>query len=202
MRTATRYNACVITASLKVILACVSITVAIGGAGLALAGGSVPGQAQGWTGITNPRDIIEAREALMVEIEELMEPIDTYTVDNTISADTVTEAADKISAMLLAVPHLFPPTTNLYDPGAEQPVTLALPGIWKDFPAFYEMASVASSTAAILVETTDPDALRTGALKLRGTCDACHALFLRPYQPPEVTDEDRNFDFDSVFHKD
>lgn len=138
----------------------------------------------------------------MVEIEELMRPIDTYTVDNNVSPDAVTTAADTISAMLLAVPHLFPPTTNLYDPNSAEPATLALPGIWEDFPAFYGLASAASNSAATLVETTDPAALRAGALKLRATCDACHALFLRPYQPSEVTDEDRNFDFDSVFLKD
>ena len=39
--------------------------------------------------------------------------------------------------MLLAVPLLFPPTTNLYDPKAETPTTIALPAIWQSFPAFY-----------------------------------------------------------------
>ena len=45
--------------------------------------------------------------------------------------------------MLLALPHLFPPTTNLYDPKAAQPATLALPPIWKDFDSFYTLAGAA-----------------------------------------------------------
>lgn len=190
-----------ITSTTLIIQAYAFIVIAAAPAGQVLADGPAPGRGQGWTGITKPRDLIEAREALMIEIEELMEPIDTYTVDNTVSPGAVTDAADKIAAMLLAVPHLFPPTTNLYDPGAEQPETLALPGIWKDFPVFYKMAAAASQSATALAGTTDPTALRTGALNLRESCDACHALFLRPYQAPEVTDEDRNFDFNSVFNK-
>ena len=40
--------------------------------------------------------------------------------------------------------------------------------------------------------------LRAEGLALRASCDACHALFLRPYHESKVTDADVNFDFDSV----
>jgi hypothetical protein len=33
---------------------------------------------------------------------------------------------------------------------------------------------------------------------MRAACDTCHAAFMKAYTPPQVTDEDRNFDFDSV----
>ena len=61
------------------------------------------------------------------------------------------------------------------------------------------MANASVDAAFALADAGDPDALRNGALKLRATCDACHALHLRPYVPSTVTEEDKNFDFDSLF---
>ena len=166
-----------------------------------LAADNVAGQGQGWTGITKPQDLILARESLMVELEELMKPIDTYTVDNTISTETVTANAKTISAILLAVPHLFPPTTNLYDPRVDQPKTLALPKIWEDFPAFYGMATATSQVADKLAHTTDAAALHDVAVDLREACETCHETFELPYHPHVPTAEELKFDFDSVFKK-
>jgi hypothetical protein len=98
--------------------------------GVALAADPTPGQGPGWTGVTKPRDVITARQELMEHIELLMEPIDTITVKDVSNAEQLHTSAEAISAMLLAVPHLFPPTTNLYDPKAEEQATLALPSIW------------------------------------------------------------------------
>jgi len=170
-------------------------------AGIALAADAAPGQGPGWTGITNPQDVIRARQELMEHIEELMQPIDTIQVKDTNDLDTLRGNAEIISAMLLAVPHLFPPTTNRYDPKAEEPATLALPAIWKDFGSFYELATAASSAAQTMAETKGKEPLRTASLKLRASCDACHALYLRPYAPPKVLDSDRAFDFDSALPK-
>ena len=167
----------------------------------ALAEGPTPGQGQGWTGITNPQDLILTRELLMTELEDLMKPIDTYTVDNSISLKTITTNAKTISAMLLTVPHLFPPTTNLYDPRVEQPVTLALPKIWQQFEAFYAMAAATSKMADTLAHESGPAALHTGAEDLREACEACHEEFVLPYEPHEPTAEELNFDFDSLFKK-
>ena len=167
----------------------------------ARAGDTDPGQGQGWTGVTNPQDLILARETLMVELEELMKPIDTFTVDKSINPSIITTNARTISAMLLAVPHLFPPTTNLYDPRAKLPVTLALPRIWEEFATFYAMASATSKLAETLAYTTDPVALDAGADNLREACEACHETFELPYEPPEPSEEDLNFDFDSIFKK-
>jgi hypothetical protein len=36
---------------------------------------------------------------------------------------------------------------------------------------------------------------------LRASCDACHAGFMKPYTPPQVTDDDINFDFESALPK-
>jgi cytochrome c556 len=164
-------------------------------------GSAVPGQGQGWTGVTRPKDVIVARQELMEHIEELMEPIDTIQVKDTDDLDTLRHNGEVISAMLLALPHLFPPTTNLYDPKAEEPKTLALPPIWKNFDNFYTLATAASKAAEDLSQTEGEAAMKTASLRLRASCDACHSAFLRPYVPPKVLDSDRNFDFESALRK-
>lgn len=146
-----------------------------------------------------PEDIIAAREALMVQAEELMKPIDTYTVDDAIDPDLMRTNANAVAAMLQALPNLFPERTNLYDAGADSPATLALPGIWENFASFYGLAEAASAAATKLAETYDADELRAASLGLRASCDACHSLYLLPYEEPTVTQEERDFDFDSIF---
>ena len=44
------------------------LLLAAGLAGTALAADPVPAEGPGWTGLTNPADVISARQALMVEI--------------------------------------------------------------------------------------------------------------------------------------
>jgi cytochrome c556 len=153
----------------------------------------------GWTGITDPESVIASRQGLMTEMERLMRPIDSYTVDEPIDPETIRSAAVTIAQILLATPHLFPPTTNLYDDKAEIPVTIALPPIWKDFETFESLALAASAAADSLSSASDHDALVAGALGLRAACDACHTLYLLPYKPSTVTSEDLDFDFDSFF---
>jgi len=167
----------------------------------ALAGTAAPGQGEGWTGVTKPQDVITARQELMEHIEELMEPIDTIQVRDTNDLDTLRHNGEVISAMLLALPHLFPPTTNLYDPKVAEPATLALPGIWKNFDSFYKLAGAAATAAEKMSETQGKEPLRAASRALRASCDACHTLYLRPYMPPKVLDSDRNFDFESALKK-
>ncbi len=170
--------------------------------GTALAADTAPGQGPGWTGVTNPQDVIVARQELMEHIEILMEPIDTITVKDFSSTDQLRTNSEAIGAMLAAVPHLFPPTTNHFDPKVRDPETLALPAIWKDFGSFYKLAAAASSAAESMSETKGgKQEWRTASLKLRASCDACHALFLRPYQPPKVLPSDVSFDFDAALKK-
>jgi len=170
----------------RFLVLCATFAAAAGIAGMALAGKPVPGTGQGWTGITNPQDLI-------IAVDFVSEKGDgtTFKLPN----------AETISVVLLAIPHLFPPTTNVYDPGVKQPETLALPGIWKDFTTFYTLASATSDAAETLSHATGADAISTGAFNLRESCDACHDLFVLPYTPPVATGEERNFDFDSVFPK-
>jgi cytochrome c556 len=152
----------------------------------------------GWTGVTNPRDVITARQELMEHMEILMQPIDTITVEEVRNVDQLHSNAEAISGMLLAVPHLFPPTTNLYDPRVLEPVTLALPAIWKDFGTFYKIAASAFKAAEEMETAEGKGPLRAASLKLRASCDACHELYLRHYEPPKVRESDYKFDFESA----
>src|SRR5512143_4353549 len=113
------------------------VSVAIG---VAFAADPAPKAGPGWTGLTEPEELIEAREALMVEMERIMRPLDSYTIGEPADPEDLRSIAQTVSQMMLAVPHLFPPTTNLYDPKAVEPKTLALPPIWKNWTAFEKMA--------------------------------------------------------------
>ena len=159
----------------------------------------VPADAPGWTGVTHPEDVTIARQVLMVGMSRLMAPIDAYAVGAHDDPDEVRDAAATIGEMMIAFPHLFPPTTNLYDPNADLPVTAALPVIWEQFPAFYAMSAAAQTAAESLAVAAEVDAIRAGAERLRATCDGCHAVYLEQYTPPVPGDADVDFDFDAFF---
>jgi cytochrome c556 len=169
-------------------------TIAWAFAGIALCGaavGATPGE-------TSPADLMATRRALMVEIERLMKPIDSFTAGEPGELAALQSAARSIEAMLRATPHLFPSTTNRFDPSSTETPTLALPSVWQQWDTFVALDAASVEAAAELAAANDATAVRTGALKLRGTCDACHAAFTRPYKPEAATDADRDFDFESV----
>jgi cytochrome c556 len=143
-------------------------------------------------------EIIAARQELMLASEQLMRPIDTITVDDSVDPESMRENASAIAAILLALPQMFPSNTDLYDADAELPLTLALPAVWESFQEFYDLASVASATATSLAETYDAGSLKNASLELRGACDACHAVYLLPYEPPHFAPHDESTD-DSIF---
>ena len=172
------------------------LTVAVGG--VTHAATAVVTDGPGWTGVTRVKDVITARQEIMEHAEILMEPIDTITVTEVTNADQLRKNAEAISAMLGAFPHLFPPTTNLYDPKVVEPKTLALPAIWQNFDSFYQLAAAASKAAEAMSETHGKQQLRTASLALRASCDACHTLFLRPYTGPVFQESDYKFDFESA----
>ncbi len=175
--------------------------------GIAVAGLAALGCAWGqdatpaWTGNTNPEAVIEARQALMSEMELLIEPIDLFAVGEPANALELRAAAGTIAQMLKAFPHLFPPTTNRYDPQVDAPITIAMPSVWEDFATFYALSDAAYEAADALSRTSSEADLRSGAAALRGACDACHALFMLPYVPSTATGEDADFDFDALFEE-
>ena len=152
-------------------------------------------------GATDPLEVIEARRVLMLEAERRMKPIDEYTLGTPADAAALKSAAQTIEALLLALPHLFPPDTNRFDATTRESPTIALPAVWENFAAFQEMGLAAEAAAAKLMAADGEEPLRDAARTLRASCDACHAAFTKPYVPPQVTDEDRNFDFEQFLPK-
>ncbi|MBK7115766.1 MAG: cytochrome c [Proteobacteria bacterium] len=167
--------------------------------GSAFAAGAAP-TGIGWTGLTKPQDVILARAELMEHMEELMRPIDTITVTpgQLKDVEQLRFNAEVVGAMLKAVPHLFPPTTNLYDPKALTPQTIALPAIWQNWDSFYRLAQNSSKAAEEFAQAKGGPAMRAASRRLRASCDACHTPFLRKYEPPKTKASDAEFDFDSV----
>ena len=156
----------------------------------------------GWTGLTAPGEVIEARRGLMDELEVLIKPIDSFTTGEPADLALLQSTARTMSRMLLAVPHLFPPTTNLHDSTVLESATNTLPAVWQNFDTFLALADASETAARTMAETTGAEPLRAAARNLRASCDACHALSLKAYVKPEVTQEDLEFDFDSVLPKD
>jgi cytochrome c556 len=185
----------------RVVTACALALFAIALASLAVAADAVPGQGQGWTGVTMPKAVIAARQEVMEHMEILMKPIDTITVSGVRNVEQLHENAEVLGAILMAVPHLFPPTTNLYDPKVTMPATLALPAIWQNFDSFYSLAAAASKSADTFAVTKGSAQLRAASLKLRASCDACHTLYLRKYESPKVLESDYKFDFESALRR-
>jgi cytochrome c556 len=158
-------------------------------------------QGPGWTGVTHPKELIAARLELMEHVEELMKPIDTLTVEDIEDSPQLHTNAEVIGAMLTTLPHLFPPTTNLYDATSRDPATLALPSIWGNFDNFYNLAMVAVKAADAMAKAEGKVQQRAASLQLRATCDACHDLYLRSYVPPKVQASDYEFDFDAALRQ-
>ncbi len=174
------------------------VTLASAGCGQAPAPSQPPEEtaAAAARGATDPLEVIEARRVLMQEAERQIKPIDEYTLGTPADPAALKSAARTIEALLLALPHLFPPDTNRFDPTTREPPTITLPAVWENFATFQEMGVAAEAAAAEILIAEGEEPLRDAARALRASCDACHAAFTKPYVPPKVTDEDRNFDFE------
>ena len=84
------------------------------------------------------------------------------------------------SVMLMAFPHLFPPSSNQWKPNADLDPgtdTFASPDVWSKFPDFYQRAAGASKTAYDMSRADKIDDFKTHARELRIICDTCHALY-------------------------
>lgn len=127
-----------------------------------------------------PTDVIFARKVLMAVIASNM-----YEIEGMISSGKIDLArgranADAISAMIMAFPHLFPPSTNTWLPNvARDPTvdTFADPAIWKSYTFFYKQ-SQASAKYAYNASRADSEAdFKKFTAELRLACDTCHASY-------------------------
>ncbi len=127
------------------------------------------------------KDVIFARKALKDAICDKMAAIERMIAVGRVDLDDVHAQADAISVMLMAFPHLFPPSSNQWKPDTDQDpesATLASPELWTQFPDFYRQATAASRTAFDLSRAGTIDDVKSRARELRIDCDTCHALYL------------------------
>jgi cytochrome c556 len=127
-----------------------------------------------------PKDIIVARKTLMNTIGTNMYPIDEMLETGKIDLASARVYLESISAMLMAFPLLFPPSTNLWyqnakrDPATD---TLADASIWESRSFFYRDALAASKYAFDASRAQNVSDFRKAAMDLRLTCDGCHSTY-------------------------
>jgi cytochrome c556 len=130
-----------------------------------------------------PKDTIFARKTLMGAIDMNMDEIETMLApEGKLVLSDAQEHAEVISTMLIAFPHLFPPSTNQWKQGADRDPatdTFANPAIWSNFGDFYKRAGEASKIAWNASRAKRADEFRTQIKELRQRCNACHALNLK-----------------------
>jgi cytochrome c556 len=162
--------------------------IVIAGAWLAVAAAAVVvlpaaghGQNAGLTGIDKPGDVVQARQLLMDGIDEDMHDIDLAGTGQVTHLDDLKAHADRISTLLTAFPHLFPPQTQ---PSPDAPVpTTASPAVWKEFADFYGRAAAAAKTALDASQAGTLDQFKPLGTQLRAACDGCHAKYMVVEQP-------------------
>jgi cytochrome c556 len=141
----------------------------------------------GLTGIDRSDDVIAARQLIMDGIESEMMVIELGLQGNAPQFDDLKARADRISTLLAAFPHLFPPQTKPGVSADGSPInTTATPAIWQDFEAFYGIAKGATTTAYDASQAGTAAQFREQAKKLRDACDGCHAKYMKvePPSPP------------------
>jgi cytochrome c556 len=128
------------------------------------------------------KDVIFARKIMMDMIGTNMDEIDTMLQTGKIDLTEGREHADVISVMLMAFPHLFPPSSDQWKPNIERDPgtdTFAAPEVWKTYTAFYQQAAFASKTAYKASRATDEAEFKKYGAELRAACDTCHSTYLK-----------------------
>ena len=132
------------------------------------------------------KDAIFARKILMDSINNNMDEIEgMISSGKPLDLAEAHEHADVISVMLMAFPHLFPPSTNQWRPNVERDPcrdTFAAPELWTRFDEFYALAAAASKIAYGVSRAADEVQFKEGLIQLRTTCDSCHAAYLKTGQ--------------------
>jgi cytochrome c556 len=138
----------------------------------------------GLTGIDRSDDVIQARQLLMDGIESEMMVIELGLEGKAPQLDDLKARADRISTLLTAFPHLFPPQTKPGTAADGSPInTTATLALWQNFDAFYDIAKGAATTAYDASQAGTADQFREQAKKLRVACDGCHAQYMKVTAP-------------------
>jgi cytochrome c556 len=148
-------------------------------AGLLGTGGAASAQDQS---AATPKDTIFARKILMDTVGMNMDELEGMTGSPMpIDMDEAHEHADIVSVLLQVFPHVFPPGTNQWKPGAvgRDPGTdtYASPDVWTNFSDFYKRAADASNLAFKASRASTESDFRGYVGQLRQACDGCHARY-------------------------
>ena len=129
------------------------------------------------------KDTIFARKILMGgidynmdQIEEMLEP------GGKLELADAQEHAETISTMLMAFPHMFPPSTNQWKAGATRDPafdTFAAPEVWTNFSGYYARATEASKIAWAASRAKRAADFKPLIAQLRQHCNACHAINMK-----------------------
>jgi cytochrome c556 len=130
-----------------------------------------------------PKDTIFARKILMGAIDMNMDEIETMLApEGKLELAEGQEHAETISTMLMAFPHMFPPGTNQWKPGADRDPatdTFASPDVWSNFAEFYQRATAASKLAYAASRAKRVADFKPLIAQLRAACNACHAAYMK-----------------------
>ena len=138
----------------------------------------------GLTGIDRSDDVIAARQLLMDGVESEMMVIEIGLEGSAPQFDDLKARADRISTLLTAFPHLFPPQTKPGVAADGSPInTTATLAIWQDFDAFYGITKDAAMTAYDASQAGAADRFGEQVKKLRVACDGCHAQYMHVEGP-------------------
>jgi cytochrome c556 len=138
----------------------------------------------GLTGIDRSDDVIAARQLLMDGVESEMMEIELRLEGSAPQFDDLKARADRVSTLLTAFPHLFPPQTKPGVAADGSPInTTATLAIWQDFDAFYGITKDAAMTAYDASQAGTADQFREQVKKLRVACDSCHAQYMHVEGP-------------------
>jgi cytochrome c556 len=128
-----------------------------------------------------PKDTIFARKILMNAIDMNMDEVETMLAPGgKLDLADAREHADTISVMLAAFPHLFPPSTNQWQPNADRDPatdTYAAPEVWNSFANFYSSAGEAAKIALDAARARRGEEFRPLIAQLRAACSGCHAAY-------------------------
>ena len=139
--------------------------------------------AQGQDGLPPPKDTIFARKILMGAIDMNMDEIETMLAPGgKFEPAEAVEHSDTISIMLMSFPHLFPPSTNQWQPNVDRDPatdTVASPDLWRNFPDFYQRAQAASKLALDATKAKTGNEFKGLIVQLRAACNGCHAAYMK-----------------------
>ena len=132
------------------------------------------------------KDAIFARKTVMGAIDSNMDEVETMlSPEGKIDSAELREHTDNISILLMAFPHMFAPSTNLWKPNVQRDPatdTSASPEIWTHFDDFYKRATAASKLALDAHQAKKLDEFRSLIAQLRAACNGCHAAYTKPDQ--------------------